>query len=189
MADQPDRVIPGSWQVLDERLVIDRWPYARVYEQDLQLPDGATINNFVLVDLSPFVMVFALLDDGTVPLVQQFRQSVGDLMIELPAGHIEEGEEPLAAAVRELREEAGIAAEDWQFLGKFVMDANRRCGWGHFFLARGARQIAPPDPGDLGEITLKMMPINDLRSLWASGTLVNAPTTLCIGLALNALQC
>jgi ADP-ribose pyrophosphatase len=179
----------GLWQVLDERLLVDRSPYARVYEQDLRLPGGQVINNFVQVDLPPYVMVFALLDDGCVPFVRQYRQSVGDFMLELPAGHIEDGEEPLAAAQRELREEAGIAASEWRFLGKFVMDANRRCGWGYFYLAQGVQQVALPDPGDLGEMTIERLTLGEMRNLWAGGALVNAPTTLCIGLALNALQC
>jgi ADP-ribose pyrophosphatase len=178
-----------SWQVLDERLLVDRSPYARISEQDLLLPNGQVITNFVQVDLPPYVMVLALLDDGCVPFVRQYRQAVGDFLLELPAGHVEDGEEPLVAARRELREEAGVVASDWHFLGKYVMDANRRCGWGFFYLARGAQQIAAPDPGDLGEMTVQLRTLDEMRDLLAAGTLVSGPTALCLGLALNALQC
>lgn len=177
----------GSWRVLDERLLVDRSPYACVSEQDLLLPGGQVINNFVQVDLPPYVMVLALLDDGCVPFVRQYRQAVGDFLLELPAGHIEAGEEAHVAAQRELREEAGAVAPDWRFLGKYVMDANRRCGWGYFYLARGAQQIAPPNPGDLGEMTVQLRALGEMRDLLSAGTLVSGPTALCIGLALNAL--
>jgi 8-oxo-dGTP pyrophosphatase MutT (NUDIX family) len=179
----------GSWQILNERLLVDRSPYARVSEQDLLLPNGQIINNFVQVDLPPYVMVLALLDNGCVPFVRQYRQAVGDFLLELPAGHIENGEEALAAAQRELREEAGVVAAEWHFLGKYVMDANRCCGWGFFYLARGAQQIAAPDPGDLGEMTVQLRTLDEMRVLLSAGTLVSGPTALCIGLALNALQC
>jgi ADP-ribose pyrophosphatase len=179
----------ASWQVLDERLLVDRSPYARVSEQDLLLPGGQVINNFLQVDLPAYVMVLALLDDGCVPFVRQYRQAVGDFLLELPAGHIEDGEEALAAAQRELREETGVVASEWRFLGKYIMDANRRCGWGFFYLARGAQQIARPDPGDLGEMTVQLRTLHEMRDLLSAGTLVSGPTALCLGLALNALQC
>ena len=180
------RTSPG-WETLDRRLLIDRSPYARVYDEDLRLPDGAVIKNFVRVELPDFIIVFAMLADGRVATVRQYRQAISDYTLELPAGHLEPGEDALIAAKRELREEAGIEADDWRFLGKFVMDANRQCGWAHIYIAQGARQVVAPDPGDLGEMTVHLMTLDEIRRAWAAGEMVSAPTALGIGLALNAL--
>jgi ADP-ribose pyrophosphatase len=182
-----DRTDPAAWAILDRRLLVDRSPYARVYDEDVQLPDGEKIANFVRVELPAFVIVFALTGDRRVPVVRQYRQAIRNYTWELPAGHIDDEEEALLGAQRELREETGIEAAEWQSLGKFVMDANRQCGWCYTYLARGAAQTSIPDSGDLGDVTVDLLPLDELRRKWLKGEFVSAPTTLCIGLALNAL--
>lgn len=181
----------GAWRVLGERLLVDRSPYARIREQDVQLPDGKTIHDWVIVDLPAFVIMFAALENEggeiRVPFVRQYRQAVSSYLLELPAGHLEDDEEPLVGAKRELLEEAGLEASDWQFLGKYVLDPNRHCGWAYVYLARGARQVGPANHGDLGDMTIHMLTLDEVRRAFVNGELVNAPTALCVGLALNVL--
>jgi ADP-ribose pyrophosphatase len=175
------------WQVLDKRLVADRSPFARAYDLDFRLPDGRVITNWLQVELPPFVVTFPLTVDGAVLFVRQYRQVVGDYLLELSAGHLEADETPQAAAARELLEESGAVAEHWQFLGRYVMDANRDCGWAHVFLAREARIVAPSNSGDVGEISVHLLPLAEVKRRWLAGEFVSAPTALAIGLALGAL--
>ena len=63
------------------------------------------------------VVIFALKDDGNVLLVKQYRYAVKSVQTELPAGRLEKGEDPLFAAKRELREETGYVAQNWESLG------------------------------------------------------------------------
>ena len=79
-------------------------------------------------------------------LVRQYRHPIGRYLLELPAGGLEPGEEPLAAAKRELREEVGLEAREWTSLGSFFSSpgfANERL---HAFLARGLVRV-PSRPG------------------------------------------
>jgi ADP-ribose pyrophosphatase len=64
-------------------------------------------------------------------------------------GYMEPGESALAAAQRELREEAGLRCREWHELGRFVVDANRGCGSGHFFLARAPEAVPRVESDDL----------------------------------------
>lgn len=75
-----------------------------------RLPDGNSALREV-VKHPGGVCILALLEDGTVPMVRQFRYPLGEVMLELPAGKLEYGEEPLSAAVRELGEEVGLEPE------------------------------------------------------------------------------
>ncbi len=62
------------------------------------------------------VVILPLLDDGSVLMERQYRYPLGRVFIEFPAGKIDPGEDVLACAQRELREETGYRASDWQFV-------------------------------------------------------------------------
>jgi len=177
-----------EWETLDRRLLVDRSPFAKIYDEDVQLTNGTIIKNFVHIELPDFVITFTVTSDGFVLFVRQFRQGLRDYTLELPAGHIDEGEETLMAAQRELREETGLEATNWRFLGKFIMDANRNCGWAYTYLAQDAYQVTEPNHGDLGSLTVESVSLDEVRKRWTNGEFVSAPTSLCIGLALNALN-
>lgn len=177
----------GVWQVLERRIVADRSPFAVIWDEDLLLPDGSTITNFIRVDIVPFAMVFAQLEDGRVPFVRQYRQAIGRVSLELPAGHIEAGEEPLRCAQRELLEETGAESDDWQFLGRYVLEANRGCGYAHLFLARNARLVAAPNPGDMGDMALDFLTLDEVRAKLFGGGFDIAPTVMTASLALHLL--
>lgn len=85
---------------------------------EIEMLDGVTAVREV-VDHPGAVVVAALDDAGNVFLVRQYRHPIGEYLLELPAGCLEPGEEPLAAAQRELREEVGVEAAVWKPLGVF----------------------------------------------------------------------
>jgi ADP-ribose pyrophosphatase len=152
------------------------------------LPNGNIIREFVRVELPDFVIAFVLTEDNQVVFVRQFRQAVGDFTLELPAGHIEDDEDLALAATREVREETGYESDDWQLLGRFVMDANRQCGWANMYLAKNARLAGKADSGDLGDPTVEYVSLDELEQRWRAGDFVCAPTSLCIALAMTKLK-
>ncbi len=92
--------------------------FFRVVRDKVRSPDGHVgLREFIRHPGA--VMIVALLDADTVVLERQYRHPLGRTFIEMPAGKLESGEDPLDCARRELLEETGYRAAQWQRLGAF----------------------------------------------------------------------
>lgn len=173
----------GSWKRLRSRLVLDRSPWLRVFADDVELPDGRQVEDYLRVDGRDYAMVFAVTDDGTVPFVRQYKYGVDAAPLQLPAGYLEADEAPEDCARRELLEETGYAASDWLPLGSYASDGNRRYATGHFFLARHARPVQPAEAGDLGQVQVEVLPLDAMDDILATGQMQELSPIACLALA------
>jgi ADP-ribose pyrophosphatase len=87
-----------------------------VRSDKVKLPNGRTGTREFVVHPGA-VLVVPVLDDGRLVLERQFRYPVRRVMLEFPAGKLDDGESPLVCAKRELAEEAGYTAATWKKLG------------------------------------------------------------------------
>jgi ADP-ribose pyrophosphatase len=176
------------WRTLKTRSVLDCSPWFRVVADDVLLPDGRPIENFLRIEAQDFVMIFPLADDGRVLSLRGYKHGAGRVMFQLPAGYMDRANEsPLACARRELLEETGHEARDWRSLGRLSVDGNRGMGYAHFFLARGLQSVAAPNSGDLETMVVDWLTLDELRRLWRAGEFDNTAAVAIIGLALDAL--
>ncbi|MDQ0158547.1 NUDIX domain-containing protein [Alkalibacillus salilacus] len=83
--------------------------------EDVELPDGQ-VSKRELVRHPGAVGILALTDEGRIVMVEQYRKALGKSIIEIPAGKLEEGEEPKITANRELEEETGYQANQLDYL-------------------------------------------------------------------------
>ena len=90
-----------------------------------------------------YVSVLAVTKNGTFPLVRQFRPAIEEFTLELPSGHVDQGETPDQAARKELHEETGFVANELILLGNLSPDTGRLGNrlW-CFFAPRVARDPA-----------------------------------------------
>jgi ADP-ribose pyrophosphatase len=89
--------------------------FLKVTRDRISLPDGAETHR-EFIRHPGAVVILPLFDDGSVLLERQFRYPLDQVFIEYPAGKIDPGEDPLACAKRELQEETGYTASEWQFV-------------------------------------------------------------------------
>ncbi len=114
------------------------------------------------IDMPGSCGIIPIFEDGQTALLQVHRYLLDCNMWEFPIGGMLDGEEPLAVAKKELREEAGLLADDWQSLGNFAPYkgvSNEIC---HFFLAR---QLAwtSQELEVSEEISVHVMPMAEAR--------------------------
>jgi ADP-ribose pyrophosphatase len=117
MSDKPRAPDPLAEETLESRLAYTG-QFLKVYEDTVRCPDGHVAPREYLRHPGA-VMVVPLLDDGRLVLERQYRYPLRRTFIEFPAGKIDPGEDILACAQRELREETGYTAGEWTYLGGF----------------------------------------------------------------------
>lgn len=115
----------------------------------LDLPDGGTTDRLTVVHPGAVAMV-ALDAAGRWLLVRQYRHAAGKVLLEIPAGTREPGEEPDATARRELREETGYAAGRLERLGGAWMAPGFTSEFIQFYLATDLRYDPLPADADEG---------------------------------------
>ncbi len=111
-------------------------------------PDGSE-HTRVVVKPHGAVGVLAIDDADRVLLVEQYRHPVRRRVLEMPAGTLDvEGEDPLAAAVRELAEEADVAADDWDSTLRLLATPGYSSEQWTVFRATGLSPVPPADRTD-----------------------------------------
>ncbi|HKH75842.1 MAG TPA: NUDIX hydrolase, partial [Rubrobacteraceae bacterium] len=105
----------------------------------------------------------------------------------LPAGLVEEGEEPEKAARRELSEETGYAGGEWEPLGALASSPSLKDNWAYLFLAAGVEPSAEPAPDEYERVEVVRVPVGELRALVAAGEVVSSSGVAAVLLALDRL--
>ena len=91
--------------------------FLEVRRDDVLLPDGSAATR-EFVQHPGAVAVIPVLEDGRLVLVRQHRYPVAKVLLELPAGKLDQGESQIACAMRELKEETGYEAQEWAYGGE-----------------------------------------------------------------------
>lgn len=117
-----------------------------------RLPNGSEATREV-VEHPGGVCVAALTDDDCLLFVRQFRYPYGEVLLELPAGKLDRGEDPLEAGKRELAEETGASATDYESLGKLYPSPGYCGEIIHLYMARNLSfGVMHPDEDEFLEV-------------------------------------
>ena len=105
----------GPWKIKSSEVKYKN-SWVEVREDAVIRPDGAD-GNYTVINMKAGASVLPIDDAGNVYLVSEFRYGLGRESVEAAGGAVDDGEEPLTTAKRELEEELGIIAQEWVHLG------------------------------------------------------------------------
>lgn len=146
----------------------------KVCRDRARLPDGSE-GGREYIRHPGAVVVIAVLPDGKLAFVRQFRYPLRRAFLELPAGKIDPGESLLACAQRELREETGYEADDWRHVGVFHPCIGYSDEHIEIFLARDLRHVGHAlDEGEFLEFL--SLSVDEVLAACADGRITDGKT-------------
>lgn len=175
----PSSSEPARWEKLGHSLVANTRIFD-VLSTRFRHHGRRTERDFIVIDAPDWVNVVALTPDHRIVLVRQFRFGIDTVSLEIPGGVIDDGEEPVLAGVRELREETGYTGAPARLLGSVNPNPamqNNRC---HFVFVEQAELTAPLEWDADEEIQVLTLPVEEVFALAHAGAITH-------GLVLNAL--
>jgi ADP-ribose pyrophosphatase len=148
-----------------------------VVSQQVAEPDGVRVRRDIVQH--PGSIVILAVDDSTKParvlLERQYRHAAGDRLWELPAGSLDPGEDPLAAAKRELLEETGYTASRWKPALFFFVSPGFLTESMQVYLATGLKK-GEAQPEDDERIAVRFFPLAQAVRMAMTGKIIDAKT-------------
>jgi ADP-ribose pyrophosphatase len=161
----------SSRQIFDGRVV-------KLFVDDIELPNGSTsIREYIKHPGA--VCVIPITDEGEVIMVRQFRYPFGRTLLEIPAGKLEVGEDPLDAVKRELEEESGVIAENVEFIGMTYTTVAFTNEQIYTYMATGLTYTAPHTDED-EFVEVERIPLDTLVQMVMDGEIKDSKTQVAI---------
>jgi ADP-ribose pyrophosphatase len=129
-----------------------------IRQDQVRWPHGGT-SKLDIVEHSGAVTILPIDSQDHVWFVRQYRHAIGDLLLELPAGTLEDGESPSSCAHREIQEEIGMAAGKLQKIGQFYLAPGYSTEFMHVYLATELYPSElPPDDDEFLKVEQIFLP-------------------------------
>ena len=156
------------WKVLESK-----HPFPKFRMDTCELPSGKEYKAFVL-EFDAWANVIAITKNNEVVLVKQYRHGVQEVLLELPGGVVDKGEDPLEGAKRELMEETGYSAGNIIEVGRLYPNPAIQHNTLYCYLATDVELTGEQHLDDAEEIEVQLVPLDELIKMAAQGKFLHA---------------
>ncbi len=167
----------NPWRTISSKSVYEN-PWIRVREDAVIRPDGKP-GIYGVVHFRNIAVGVLAVEEGEVYLVGQYRYPLDQYSWEIPEGGCPEGEEPLAAAQRELEEETGLVARRWVKMGEAHLSNSVSDELAVWFLATELTQ-REHRPDGTEQLAIRRVPLSEALNMTLMGQITDAITMLAI---------
>ena len=177
-----------KWKILKSKIVFNQRHF-QVRQDEVQLQNGQLIDDYFLFIRPDVVQLFPITENNEVVLVRQYRHGAGEVLLELPAGNFNPGEEIAEfAAIRELKEETGYVADKVIKIATLYDNPPKETNKIHLFLAENVRQSGEINPDITEEIEVVLIPVEHIIEEVFKGKICVSEAVAGIFLGLNFLE-
>lgn len=176
-----------KWTLLDSKYIIQR-PWATLRVDKLQLPNGNIKEEYYVLEYPTWVNMVGITEDDKILFVKQYRHGAGEILIELPAGVVEFGENPADAARRELLEETGFAFESIEEICQLHANPATSGNITYTYLLTGGKKIKEQELDHSEDIEVVEMTIPDAKELLLSNGISQALHTSALFYAFEKMK-
>jgi ADP-ribose pyrophosphatase len=151
-----------KWKLLESKYIIQR-PWATLRVDKLELPNGNIKDEYYVLEYPTWVNMVAITEDGNVLFVKQYRHGADQIMVELPAGVVEDDEEPEVAAHRELLEETGYAFDSIEYICELFANPATSGNLTYTYLLTGGKKVQEQELDSSEDIEVVEMSIEEAK--------------------------
>lgn len=151
-----------KWTLLDSKYLVKR-PWATLRVDRLELPNGVIKEEYYVLEYPTWVNMIGITTEGTILFVRQYRHGAGEILVELPAGVVEEGEAPTEAAKREMLEETGYAFDKLEYICKLYANPATSGNLTYTYLLTGGIRVQDQELDDSEDIEVVEMTVEEAK--------------------------
>jgi ADP-ribose pyrophosphatase len=177
---------PKGWKVDSTKNVYAN-DFIELYEETLEL--GARGKKLYIRGIRRnYSTIVPFISKTQILAIKSYRHIVDSVQIEVPSGYMENGESPQYAAIRELKEETGYAAQRIVSIGSYTLDYSMFEQTGNIFVAYDLVREGEQSLGNMETIELTILTINEIRRLLFDGKIINAASIVALYKAIEYHQ-
>ena len=163
----------GKWKSLCSEYIIKR-PWLTARRDKIELPDGRIIPEFYVLEYPEWVNVIAITTDGKFVMERQYRYAADSTNYEIPCGVMEQGETPLEAAMRELKEETGYGGGQWRELMCISANPTSMTNMTHCFVATGVEKVSDQHLDATEELEVLLLSRDEVLTLLQNNEIIQS---------------
>ena len=153
-----------KWETLSTEYIIKK-PWATMRKDVCRMPDGRVVDDYYVLEYPDWANAIAITENNEVLLIKQYRHAADVVLLEVPGGVIDAGEDPKTAIRRELLEETGYQFDDIELISVIYPNPSTGTNRCHAFLARGGKLTQPQKLDQHEQIVVEKVSMQEFKQL------------------------